>query len=378
MDTHSVLLDQAWFRNYDTYEDWARLIKVLHQLGNPSIDRDYRRGMQHEILNPTSTRSPGVDGVYLLERVFEFDRLIIDEMALRLNANQIPPELQDVIVPITPSLGVYQNAGAEIEKEARIRQESESADTTDLNPWSKTEYHESLYRSEADLPEALVRSTPHNDWVRAFFYMAFAEQLGVSPLVSGPKARYLNQMGARTVETQHETVREIFDTAFLERWRSVSKAGADSFELFSQQTPPILEHITSKAINEDVSALTILRDLRESEPAVEYRRLLGELRAAFAGGRKGHVDALRILTGIKNVADSWASELDPAANVRYVPRNLKLRCVPIVGRLLEFADMEAPEVKDRILEKPPAFLIFCANWYSEQFDYEFGRSEGAL
>lgn len=376
MDYQSALLDQGWFRDYSSSDDWQRLLVFLHQLGNPSLKPDARRMKRRHLFNPTSNAAPRQSGFYLLERAFEFERLFVDKEALRLRGEEIPDEFRDFIIPLTPDLETYNRSAEMVREEINRTPQSLKNELYELGFWPKTEYFDRVFNSKGSIPASIAESEPHNDWTRAMFYLAFSEAIGVTPLLSGTKARFAQDLGARMLESQHDHVRRIFDKAFQEKWRSISEPGASAWDLWSQDAPPILEYITNQAINTDRSAYDLFMDLRGSKPAQDYRRLLGHLRECFSNGRAAQFEAIKVCNELSKVAKAWSSTLDLGAQVNYVPRKLKLRCIPVIGKILEFLQMDKLPIKDKILGSPPGYLVFCSTWYSESFDYEFGRSDG--
>ena len=378
MDYQSALLDQGWFRDYSSLDDWKRLLQFLHKLGDPSIDRDTRRMRQQHLFDAASKGAPCQSGFYLLERAFEFEHLYVDKEALRLRGVEIPAEFRDFIIPLAPDLDIYNRAAATVHKEISQIPQAQRNELYELGLWPKTEYFDRLFESMASIPPSIAQSEPHHDWTRAFFYLAFAEAIGVTPLLSGTKARFVTELGACMLRSQHLHVQKMFDEAFLDEWRIISGTGSNAWELWTQNVPPILEHITNQAIKLDTSAYNLFVDLRNSHPARDYRNLLRDLRECFSNGRAGLIEAHQVCRGLHKVAKAWSSTLDVGAQVKYVPRELKFKLIPVIGRLLEFANMDVVTVKDKILESPPGFLVFCSSWYSDALDYEFGRSDGPL
>lgn len=368
MDYQSALLDQGWFRDYNGLDDWQRLLNFLHKLGDPSIDRDTRRVKQQHLFNAASKGAPNQSGFYLLERAFEFENLFVDKEALRLRGNEIPNEFRNFIVPLSPDLDTYNRAAATVQKEISRTPQAQRNELNELGLWPKTEYFDRLFTSQENVPTSIAQSEPHHDWTRAFFYLAFAEAIGVTPLLSGTKARFVTELGACMLKSQHDQVQKIFDDAFLEQWRTISEPGSNVWDLWSKNVPPILEHITNRAIKLDTSAYNVFMDLRDSPSARDYRNLLWKLRECVSNGRAGLIEANKVYRDLHKVAKAWSSTLDVGSEVKHVHRTLRLRCIPIIGRLLELFNMDEAMIKDKILDTPPGFLVFCSSWYSDPFD----------
>ena len=371
---NSAVIDLSWIGGENrTNAQFDDMINNLRLLGNTGYERSMRRGIASKMLAPNSS---SLQDLYLLERLFEFETLLIDESALNSCGMTIPSELNDYLKPVTPSREVYILTATELHERMSEIPKRERMLLGDFDYLPKTRYFDKLWKDTNEFPSAIAESNNSNDWIRAVFYLAFANQLGSNLLLSGQKSQYLSTISNICTDSQHEVVRRIFDAAFTEELKEHYPDEESMWSIYANQTPPIIEYVISKSVESDTSALDILDSLRQSREAVEYRDLLSQLRNYSQGTRSDRVEAMKISKSLSKVAKVWAGTLDMGNYIDYVPRTLKLKKLPLIGNILELAELDEVKLKDYLLSSPPGYLVFCASWYGK--DFKFGESEGLL
>lgn len=227
--------------------------------------------------------------------------------------------------------------------------------------WSSVDkrFHDGLFAHRTLHKAALAES---NDTLeRAFFYLEFGRQLGHVPLLSTSKRRWLEIMGAHVQQSLHDIIKQKFQKTVLEQ---LEMDLGPAFEQIVTPTPPVAELVLRSAIERSHSLWQAALELRQSQEAADYRRLLTELRGLLHAGRPGAVEAQRCLSGLAKVAQIRGTHNDVALGVSRSKRKLKFDKIPLIGNLLAAAGMSEVEIRDRILTAPPGYLVFIARWYS--------------
>ena len=369
--TNSALIDLSWFgtNNPSTSSTWESTLRLLEFLGDRSVEKQTRHHLVQDQLANKDCRD-----LYLLERLFEFDRIMIDGVAYNRNLSfRIPSELDYYFEIAQPDVSIYENAASDLRANASLLPSDIKERLQRMDWWEKTSYHDGIWGTIEQIPSGFADSTATNDWMRAFFYLSFSKAIDATPLLSGSKAKMVNSISKTIVGSQHQLVTRIINDSFS---RGLTK-NHNVWDIAEITSPPIIDYVLHEAIERDISALDLMEEVRASNEAVSYRNLLKMLRetsqkAQYSADSGLHV-AL-ILEQIAEVAHRWGAFLDKREGIDYTRRTLKLSKVPAIGKWLELGGMDKHEIKDLLIDEVPGYLVFCSTWYKPNFD--FGASHG--
>ncbi|MCB9960386.1 MAG: hypothetical protein H6843_17455 [Rhodospirillaceae bacterium] len=367
----TAVVDLGWFSDVGPSSYWPRIIDRFSFFGNRKIAKSCRIDVARTSFFDESW-GIGPSDYLLLESFFEFDHIFVDGNATRAGQSlEIPAELAGIFQVRRPTNSVYADAISLLQKFLRIyRSEIAEYDKVfgDL-PFPKTHYFDRLF-SVFDIKDSygilarLANSDMENDYHRALFYVAFAQSLNSTAFMSAQKAEFLEKSTLYAFRSQHERVYKIIDSSFRKEFAEICRESEVEWCGWVENVPPIMEHVVSVSISRDVSPIEYMMHLRDSRDAVEYRRLLCELRVAASGlGRKNYLEALRIKKDVKRMADDWAKILDVSVGVRWAPRRLLWRVLPVFGKVFEFFGYGESEIKSKIVGEGCGYLRFCSLWY---------------
>ena len=369
---NDAIIDLRWLNAFEEKSSTHSFIDCLEMIGDASKPKIIRRQIAANLLKPSF--SPGTEEMYLLERLFEFDHLLIDSAAFEASNIRIPYPLDEYFKRIEPTLDVYNDTAKTLKSQVAATP-VETRNKLGMKDFcAKNGYHDAMWKHLRNMPSWIADSQNSNDWIRAIFYLIFADTLGVTPLMSGTKAKYLNTIGQLCLESQHDIVSKIFDGAINDEFERYHPNPESIWTQYTSTTPPIMEHILSEAVTNNRPAMEVFTELREDPRAKQYRKLMIEMRHYCQGTRGSRVELLRITKALSTVAEVWATTLDFKLQISYVPRRICLKKIPLVGQLLELASMDTLEIRDYLLNSPPGYLMFASSWYINQFP--FGESEG--
>ena len=371
--SNSAIIDLSWFgTNNPNAESWRDSLTNLSVLGDASIAKAKRHSLARSLITDgTYSRQ-----LYLLERLFEFDSIFLDGIAIRLQASyRIPEQLENCFELVEPDKEVYQSAVADLNSNLELLPEDVRKELDTLKYWEKTAYHDDIFKHIGKIPPIIAGSYTFNDIPRAFFYLALAKAISAVPLMTGSKARAIQSMGVMIPQSQHGFVKSVLDAAFVEGIKSRPESN-DIWRISETICPPIIEYLLFRAVEEDQPFVDLLLRLRDTTHARDYRKKMSELRLCAENARFSREDVAKIsktTEELSKLALGWAESFDYDRGVNYVPRKLNLSKLPLIGKWLALAGMEKLEIKDLLVSGPPGYLIFCANWYNPRL--EFGHSD---
>lgn len=363
------LIDFGWFGHNNPGEnDWRRLREKLDVFEGGKIPDDQKGPVIQKLLQHNSfARS-----LFLLERVFEYDKLFIDGVALGERPHfVVPSELKDVFEVHNPDIEIYNQTGRALTDFHRDNSESLFLDEwKKLRSWGDSNYHDELFEEMDKVPGIFADSRGTNDWARAIFYLQLAKAIDAIPVLSSPKMSMLNSMGISVLGSQHAVVTQFLNEGFRSGAEDIF-GRSDVFQLLEYEAPPILEFLVKRSAEKNISIITALNDLRQTNNAKRYREFLTKMRvyASNLDNKSNRIEYLKIAREIKRIAKAWGESLNNETGISYVPRKIKLSTLPLVGKILEIANMSEIEIKDLVLWGVPGHLAFCASWYEPKFKF---------
>ena len=134
---------------------------------------------------------------------------------------------------------------------------------------------------------------------------------------------------------------------------------------FELVTPPVAELIVRKCLSENHTLDEATMELRASSEVQSYRELLAEIEGALKRGRTGRLEAGKAIRALSNLALVWGESFDPSLNITRQKRTINFKHLPLIGKLLETANMSQVDLKDYILSSPPGYLAFISSWYEK-------------
>ncbi len=228
-------------------------------------------------------------------------------LACEARIGTIPSELKPFVQLRVPPEGVYL-AAADAVRDLTARLEGSSADSPALkvllddiknedftefwSPEDKT-LHEYMHQSGIAMSLVASSASTGNDTLsRVLFYLEFGRNLGDVPLLGPGKRRWLQIIGKKMQSSLHDLIVRRFDDAVL---ADIGAHLPDAFAAATLKTPPIAELVLKKAIAEGLTLLESAKRIRGTPEAVDYRRLLRDLRGQLKCGRSGMLEAQKML-----------------------------------------------------------------------------------
>lgn len=308
-----------------------------------------------------------------LEQLVVTDFIAIDQIALERDFIQLPRGLESCFRPFRPSEATYRLAENQVRK---VKNEFRNTPymlgdifnlTNRLSEdpfWSHTEkrYHDLLVRESTVSRFTCPSLADSNDSLgRALFYLEFSQELDITPNLSPDKKHWLNEFQRIVEPPLHDRISKLFDKAVTEELDTILHNAAGVSQI---ATPPVAELIVRTCLAQNRPLDEVTMELKESREAKSYREMLATIEGNLKRGRAGQIEAARAIRSLSDLASVWSEELDPTLGVFKRKRTLSFKSLPLIGKLLETANMSELEIKDYILSSPPGYLAFISSWYT--------------
>jgi hypothetical protein len=156
-------------------------------------------------------------------------------------------------------------------------------------------------------------------------------------------------------------VSETLRTAFEEPVRGELAALGQTHRITA---PALVTKLVTIAGVDNLSILDAAKQVKASKHACAFRRWLAEIQIGITDGTlAGKLEALRMLTELKQTAQQWATHLDATVGVTHKRRELRLSWVPRIGGLLDLLDKRT--FRDPILNRK-GYLGFVSSWFETE------------
>lgn len=144
----------------------------------------------------------------------------------------------------------------------------------------------------------------------------------------------------------------------------IFSAEIDGFAKVDIFLPPILEHVISFSVKNNMSISDSILEIRNSRNAKIFREYCSNLDDELSHSlpRKQIKIYKSLLNDLNSLCDKWKNDLDDG--VKYKKRKISLAKIPYIGRLLEVAGIDGCIVKDPMLTKKEKYFLFLNELYS--------------
>jgi hypothetical protein len=353
------------------YLDLARTLKSRVTSTSQVIAR-----VRREILK----RQDMQKALILLERIVLYDYLVFDQRSLesgmlqgaleyRLQNPQPERLLEDLPFKATEiPLEVYQEAH-DLISSPEMRG---AIETIKKVPYSQTgrdyhggdeRFHDLLFASGLGGKCAFAETSETVE--RALFYLEVSKHT-LAPVVTSPeKSEFLATLKAKITQEVHTKITEIFSEPWRER---ITKEFGESCAPLAMQFPPVVEMIIRDAIEKEKPFLDCALDLRQSEPAKEYRKYLSYLHRDFRDGDARTLnDYGERLATLRDIAKQWASSKNVRLGVSQRHLLPDLSAIPYLGDIAKLLGLDKVAQITVPWNWNRPYLAFLSSYYSHVY-----------
>ena len=298
---------------------------------------------------------PYREGLRLLEQLVVNKNLAVDEALLNENLRFPIARKKVFALAKTPCLyaceiprEVRETAAREIaQRGATIRKAVHDPQFFD---GSDKMAHDGLYSLD-DIYRGHCFADSDDSVERTLFYLTVARCAKAPLVVSEAKQALLEEFRDR--------LRRHFLTNVHDQL-SKSSAVSDALgEIDCGSLPPIAEQIVIACLQNDVSPWDATMSIRQSEPAIAYRKMIHGVTDALCLGYGDQQHALDALKKLEELLATWAR--DPEEGISYRTRKLTISKFPGLGFLADMVDVPA-SIKDPSLTTPDPTHVFMSRW----------------